>query len=64
MTADAPADDFGARIAAAYASEGATVDIGRAVLDGTSYPEAVVQVPTAAVPLTEPRPRPRPLVTS
>ena len=44
-----PADPtgFGARIAGAYASEGATVDIGRAVLDGVAFPEAVVQVPTA-----------------
>ncbi len=40
-------DDFGPRIGAAYASEGSTVDIGRAVLAGTAYPEAVVQVPTA-----------------
>ena len=40
-------DDFGTRIAAAYASEGSTVDIGRAVHEGTSFPDAVVQVPTA-----------------
>jgi DNA helicase HerA-like ATPase len=41
------AEDFAARIAAAYAAEGPTVDIGRAVHDGTTFPEAVVQVPTA-----------------
>jgi DNA helicase HerA-like ATPase len=40
-------DDFVARLRAAYAAEGSTVDIGRAVLDGTTLPEAVVQVPTA-----------------
>ncbi|WP_426573064.1 helicase HerA-like domain-containing protein [Aquihabitans sp. McL0605] len=44
---DQPTEAFGTRIAAGYASTGATVDIGRAVLDGTSYPEAVVQIPTA-----------------
>ena len=45
--AEPPADDFGARIAAAYASAGSTVDIGRAVHGGTTFPGAVVQVPTA-----------------
>ena len=40
-------DDFGARIAAAYATSEATIDIGRAVLDGTTHTDAVVQVPTA-----------------
>ncbi len=40
-------EDFATRIAAAYATEGPTVDVGRAVLDGTSYPSAVIQVPTA-----------------
>ena len=39
--------EFGTRMAAAYAATGATIDIGRAVLDGTVHPEAVVQVPTA-----------------
>ena len=39
--------EFSARIAAAYAAEGPVVDIGRAVLDGTAHPEAVVQLPTA-----------------
>ncbi|MEO6628232.1 MAG: helicase HerA-like domain-containing protein [Aquihabitans sp.] len=41
------AEDFGARIAAAYAADGSSVDIGRALLDGTCFPEAVVRVPTA-----------------
>ena len=41
------AEDFGARMAAAYAADGPTIDIGRAVLDGTTHPEAVVQVPLA-----------------
>jgi DNA helicase HerA-like ATPase len=41
------AEDFGARMAAAYAAEGPTIDIGRAVLDGVTHPEAVVQVPLA-----------------
>ena len=39
--------DFGPRIRAAYATDGATIDIGRAMLDGKVHPEAVVQVPTA-----------------
>lgn len=43
----APTSDFGERMAAAYASEGSTIEIGRAVLAGTSHPEAVVQVPTS-----------------
>lgn len=48
MTADpALADDFGERIAAAYASTGPTVEIGRAVQAGAAFPAAVVQVPTA-----------------
>jgi DNA helicase HerA-like ATPase len=41
------ADDFATRIAAAYATQGAAVDIGRAVHDGTTFPAATVQVPTA-----------------
>jgi len=41
------AEDFGTRIAAAYATDGAAIDIGRAVLGGTTHPEAVIQVPTA-----------------
>jgi len=40
-------DDFGTRIATAYASQGSTVEIGRAVLEGTTHPEAVIAVPTA-----------------
>jgi DNA helicase HerA-like ATPase len=40
-------DEFVARLTSAYAADGSTVDIGRAVLDGTTLPEAVVQVPTA-----------------
>ncbi|QXC62171.1 DUF853 domain-containing protein [Aquihabitans sp. G128] len=43
----APPDEFAARIAVAYAAEGSTIDIGRAVHDGTAFPGAVVQVPTA-----------------
>jgi len=34
-------------MAEAYSHEGAAIEIGRAVLDGTVYPEAMVQVPTA-----------------
>jgi len=40
-------DDFASRIAAGYATEGKAIDIGRAVHDGTSFPDAVVQVPLA-----------------
>ena len=40
-------EDFATRIAGAYASQGPTVDIGRGVHDGTSFPAAVVQVPLA-----------------
>ena len=40
-------ESFEDRIAAAYASEGTTVDVGRAVLDDTTHPAAVVQIPTA-----------------
>ena len=40
-------EDFGARIAAAYATDGAVVDIGRAVHEGTTYPAGVVQLPLA-----------------
>jgi DNA helicase HerA-like ATPase len=42
-----PADDFATRIAAGYATDGVAIEIGRAVLDGTAYPESVVQVPIA-----------------
>ena len=41
------AESFEDRIATAYASEGTTVDIGRAMLDDTTHPAAVVQIPTA-----------------
>jgi DNA helicase HerA-like ATPase len=39
--------DFAKAIAEAYAAEGATVDLGRGVHDGTPAPEAVVQLPLA-----------------
>jgi DNA helicase HerA-like ATPase len=38
-------EGFGAAIAAAYAAEGPTVDLGRGVREGTLVPEAVVQIP-------------------
>ena len=41
------ADDFATRIATAYATEGTSVDIGRAMLDDTVHAEAVVQVPSS-----------------
>ena len=37
--------DFATTIAAAYAAEGAAIDLGRGMLDGTLYPDAKVQVP-------------------
>jgi len=40
-------DDFGRRIAAAYATGGATIELGRGMIDGAVKPEAVVQVPAA-----------------
>ncbi|MEO6627223.1 MAG: helicase HerA-like domain-containing protein [Aquihabitans sp.] len=40
-------DDFASRIAAAYASEGAALELGRAMLGGTVQKDAVVQVPAA-----------------
>jgi uncharacterized protein len=36
---------FGKTIAEAYAVEGAAIDLGRGVHEGTLAPEAVVQVP-------------------
>jgi DNA helicase HerA-like ATPase len=45
--ADATVDDFGTRLAAAYATSGSAVEIGRAVQAGAVHPEAVVQVPTS-----------------
>jgi DNA helicase HerA-like ATPase len=41
----AGADDFGARIGAAYAAEGGVIDLGRALLGGTVHQDAVVQIP-------------------
>ncbi len=38
-------EEFGKTIAAAYAAEGPTVDLGRGVHDGTLAPDAVVQIP-------------------
>src|SRR5919206_2240347 len=38
---------FGARIAAAYASEGAAIELGRGMLGGKVASEAVVRIPTA-----------------
>ena len=40
-------DEFVTRISKAYASEGQVIDLGRAMLEGTTLPEAVVQVPAA-----------------
>jgi DNA helicase HerA-like ATPase len=42
-------DDFAARIAAAYTPKGAALDLGRGVKGGTTFPEAVVQLPAAMV---------------
>jgi DNA helicase HerA-like ATPase len=41
------ADDFGARIAAGYASKGATLELGKAIHDGQVFTDATVQVPAA-----------------
>ena len=41
------AEDFDARITAAYAVEGKAVVLGRGMLDGATHPGAVVQIPTA-----------------
>ena len=40
-------DDFAARIAAAYATDGKALELGRAMKAGTIHPAAVVQVPAA-----------------
>ena len=40
-------DDFATRISDGYAAEGAAIDVGRAMLDGTVHADAVVQIPTA-----------------
>jgi DNA double-strand break repair helicase HerA and related ATPase len=41
----APAKDFGSTIAAAYATHGDALELGRGVLDGKVVPEALVQIP-------------------
>ena len=40
-------EEFAARITAAYAAEGEAVQLGRGMLDGTTLPGAVVQLPAA-----------------
>jgi DNA helicase HerA-like ATPase len=40
-------NDFGVRIAAAYAAEGKALELGRGMLDGTTHTDAVVQLPAA-----------------
>ena len=45
-TTASPAD-FAARITAGYSAEGAVVGLGRGMLDGTTHPDAVVQIPAA-----------------
>src|SRR4051794_34323422 len=40
-------DDFGSRIAKAYAAEGPSLGLGRGILDGAVVPEAVVQIPAS-----------------
>jgi DNA helicase HerA-like ATPase len=40
-------EDFGARIAASYASEGSAIELGRGMLGGSIAPEAVVRIPTS-----------------
>src|SRR3954465_14435287 len=40
-------DDFAARIATAYATEGQALELGRGMLGGTVHPEAIVRVPAA-----------------
>ena len=41
--------DFDQAIAAAYATEGAALDLGRGVLDGTVHRDAAVRVPLATL---------------
>ena len=43
----AGADEFASRIATAYATEGAALDLGRAMLGGSTFPGAVVRIPAA-----------------
>src|SRR6478672_10401821 len=40
-------DDFASRIATAYATAGAALELGRAMKDGQVHPDATVQVPAA-----------------
>jgi len=40
-------EGFAERITAAYATDGAAVDLGRGVLDGAVHPDAVVRLPLA-----------------
>ena len=40
-------DDFAARISAAYATEGESIDLGRALRAGITHPEAAVRLPLA-----------------
>ncbi len=48
MAAKRPKEsDFSERVAAAYATEGAALGLGRAMLGGATHPEAVVQIPAA-----------------
>jgi DNA helicase HerA-like ATPase len=42
-------DSFASTIAAAYATEGAALDLGRAVLDGTVHRDAAVRIPLATL---------------
>ena len=46
MASPDPAE-FGTRVAAAYATDGAAVVLGRGLLGGSVVPEAVVQVPAS-----------------
>ena len=39
--------EFGPRITAAYAAEGAALVLGRGMLDGATHPDAIVQIPAA-----------------
>jgi hypothetical protein len=41
----APTGDFASTIAAAYATHGDALELGRGVLDGKVFPEALVQIP-------------------
>jgi len=46
---DKKTDDFASRIATAYATDGAALELGRAMKDGTVFPDAIVRVPAAMV---------------